>query len=321
MKRITLVVGLVLAVLSLFAVPLEAGGRFLRGRSSCSTGFCAPVVANTYVAPVYAASTYVAPAPAYVAPAVPTYTSDWKTRVVEYAKAKDDQLAFFGALKAIGVNGNVYDYGYGSYYKNYAASSTPVQGDTVYGYTYNQIQAAYGQTDLNTLYQQASRLTQGAQTLASDANNGFQSLVQTAGDNQARIAEYFVNAQAQALLLQASKKAVEPQPQTITQTTIQGGGSTIGQGGAVIQAQPAGNDNGWMRTVAKPLCASCHTGSNAAGKFDIDQYPLLTQEQKAVVWERLTTRDDGKRMPRDGKDKSKPGQPLTAPQLAEFFRH
>jgi hypothetical protein len=301
MRKSFLVVFALLVICSL----ASARGRRL---GSC----CSPVY---YAYPTY--SYYPSYTPAYTAPAyetAPTYSSNWQAEAMAYARQKDDHLAFFGAMRALGVNGAILDYGYGGAFAQKALSA-PVQGDTIYGYSYSQIQQAYGETNMNTLYQQAAKLAQGAQGLTQQATQDFSGLVQQAGDNQARLAEYFVKAAAAERLARTVAKAVEPQPQMTSQTTIQG---TVQQSAV---SSPADDTPAFMASVARPLCASCHSGQKLEGKFDIESYPRLSMEQKAMVWDRLTTSDLSKRMPRDLKDKTKHGALITKEQLLGFYRH
>src|SRR5437660_10696139 len=109
-----------LAALSLVLIPsADAGGRFRGGSSGCYSYYPSysyssyyPSYNSYYPQQSYTYTQSYQAAPAYTPPATPTYSPGWKSAVVEYAKQKDDQLAFFGALKTIGVNGNIYDYGY-----------------------------------------------------------------------------------------------------------------------------------------------------------------------------------------------------------------
>jgi hypothetical protein len=322
MRLVTLAALAVAALLSLTLTPADAGGR--RYGSCYSSSYYYPSYYPSYsYTPAYQA-------PAYTAPAAPAYSANWKTAAMDYAKQKDDQLAFFGALKALGVNGTAYDYGYGGAPVAQIAH-TPVQSDTVYGYSYSQIQAAYGSTDMNTLYQQAARLTQGAQSSASEANANFSSLVQQAGDNQARLAEYFVKSEAAARLAKASAKAVEPQPVTVQQTTVQGtAGTTVTQGNGTIvqQAQPPvvaqvqDDTPVFLKSIITPSCGACHTGASAKGKLDLSNWNALTDVQYKEVLRRVTLpASDPKSMPRDLKDQNKPGASLATEQLAEIFKH
>lgn len=251
---------------------------------------------------------------AYAAPtlAVPPYTPDWKAAVLKYAAARDDLAAYQAALAALGIKGQSYDFSQGGLYGgNLNLGSYGANGQSIY--TYQSYKEAYGSLDLNTLYQQAARLTQGSQQLAGQAHSEFSELVDRAGTNQARVAEILAKAEAARKVLEG----VNPQPRTIEKTTIQGSGPapTDPEAAADLDAKK------FLATVGIPKCGACHTGQDAKGKFLITDYPNMGYKEKMDrVWSRLRPdAPDDKRMPRaaDGK----PGPALTAAEFAEFVRH
>jgi hypothetical protein len=276
--------------------------------------------------------------------AAPAYIPyNWKKDVIQYAKDRDDQESFQKALVALGLNGQTTSVQQGVYNRY---GSSIVHGDTLYGYTYQQIQQAYGSTDMNVLNQQVARNVQGAQALAGDAFKGQLDFAQQQGDNQARIAEYLARAEAAAKLAIAATRAVEPPPSSTTTTVIQGQGGTVqqtqqgynqgqGQGTGGTGQPPGASGSGGINPpsvsqalsvdnfvvqVIRPDCGACHSGANAKGKLDLTKWASLTKAQRDVVIDRLTTRDPAKMMPRDLKDPTKPGAPLPVSHLAEFFK-
>ncbi len=312
------------------------GGGYVRSACGYGCGYTYSYAApQQYFRWIYTAvsvpAAYVPPA----APAVPAYTPGWKEKVIDYARVRDDQQAYLDALAALGIKGQSFGFqqtnshNYGGY-----AAPAVVSGQTVYGHSFAQLQTAYGPS-LDTLYQSASRLTQSAQQLGGQATTDFTALVGQAGANQARIAEILARAQAAATALQATA----PQASTTTITTGQATGVGVqqatgqGAGGAAppvmpqardgngdpqANAAPAAGSGDFLKTVGLPLCGSCHgAGASNQNAFDITAYPRMSIQQKARVWDRLTTADESKAMPRAKGGGA--GQPVTAAQLHEFY--
>lgn len=234
-----------------------------------------------------------------------------------------EHSAILQMVDALGLKGNFAISGYGQslLYPGYGYPFTQTtanlgtygaNADSLYGYSYSQIQQAYGSTDMNTLYQQAARNTQSAQSLGAQANTEFSGLVSQAGDNQARVAEILAKAQAAKIALDAAN----PQSSKTTQTQV----SVTGTSAAPNTVSSAGDDSAlFLKNVAVPLCASCHSGGTVKGGFDVTQYPSLPLDKKVIVWGRLFDHDPARRMPK-GKDLG-PGAPLTGEQLRQFVTH
>lgn len=233
----------------------------------------------------------------YKAP--PAYGPEWQVEMLKYARARDDYAAYLSALKALGADGSRYEFQQSQTLNlgPYGAS-----GASQYGYSYHQVQAAYGDLNLNALYQQQGRLTQGAQSLAAQAHTEHSQLVQQAGDNQARIAE--IVAKAQALRIVAD--GLNPQPRVITETRIRGSGfGPPGTGKPMVPPKeddevPAEQVARWLNDVGVPRCGACHSGTTVKANFDILKYPSMDVMRKRAVVERLVTEDAEKRMPRKG---------------------
>ncbi len=251
--------------------------------------------------------------PAYVPPKPPAYGPDWKSQALKYAEYRDDLQVYLKTLNALGIQGQQYEFQHGTYgnhgQMNYAT------GQTLYGYSYNTIRQTYGDTDLNVLYQQAARLTQGAQSLAGDANVGFQSLTAQAGENAARVAEVLAKAQA----LKAVAESIRPEPRTTERTTGQFFKSEPSNPRPMGKVEDNGNGNGseFMK-MATAQCGSCHSGGTVKGGFKIEDYPRLTAEQKAIVHQAILSPSEARRMPRtaDGKAGS-----LTPDQVRSFLNN
>lgn len=271
------------------------------------------------------------------------YSQDWRSQLLELAAYRDkiegqlrkqslDQQAFAESIRSLGFQGNFQWQQYGMhpgypyhppYFNgavnlgNYGASA-----NTLYGYSYNTIKDVYGDSNLNALFQQSSRLAENAQTLGGQATQGFQETIAKEGDNRARIAEILAQAQAAKVALDAAKPQasshVEEKSSLTVQQQQQQQEQGSGQGGGPV-AGAAGMNPNWV-TLAGNKCASCHSAKaqgGVRGGFDIAQYPQMSPDKKLKVWARLTTSDPAKRMPLAADGKS-PGVPLTADEIKLF---
>lgn len=199
---------------------------------------------------------------------VPARTKDWKERLVEAAKDQDDHRAYLEALGALGYKSGA----------SASAYSYSGQGDTVYGTSTYSLAELYGKTDLNVLYEQATRLAQSAQDVGASATTGHQSLVKEAGTASARVAEILARGEVAAKMLQAT----EPSPSARIETrTEHGGGSVVALGG-----QP----------ILSMYCSKCHLNTEKhKGGFSLDN---LTPEWLDRARDEVL---EG-RMPKDAKD-------------------
>lgn len=288
---------------------------------------------------------------------------DWKSDLVGMAKQRDENAAYIQALKAVGVEAPFPvpaggpppqgampagpGVGYGT---NMNLSSYGANGSTLYGYTYSAVRDLYGDNNLGTLYQQAARLTQNAQTLAGQATTDFSDLVGREGTSRARVAEILAKAQAAQMALQAAN----PQPrQQVEQRTFsfrveQGAdgvnrvvpldpsqgppsqgppvmppapyGGPVGPGNGVtggLGPQPnvqGGGEEAAFQRLAVAKCASCHSGPDKKGGFDIYLYPGMDARGKMKVWGRLLSSDPTKRMPQGS-------EPLSPAEVQLFMTH
>lgn len=248
----------------------------------------------------------------YTKAPLPSYKSaDWRLKLLDIAAARDkvegvmrvnalEQQSFTEAVGALGLSGNFYWQGYGrnpvkGYEPGVHLSAAGVNASTVYGYSYSSVADVYGSTDLNVLYQQSARLTEGAQALAGEANTGFQGLVGQEGNNRARVAEILAKGQASSQTLKAS----EASPSSHTSTTVTATG-----------VQP----NVFLKLSGPATCVECHSGQKVSGGFDISKFNPATAsaEVRQKVVARLVTNDPKLRMPL--------GKPaLTAEQAMQFF--
>ena len=259
-------------------------------------------------------------------------TGDFWTDLLSLARNRDSyELALrkesvetasrIKALEALGLGGNFHIEGYGQPYAypgypyfghlyGYGNTNFGTYGanaDSLYGYSYSALQNAYGNTDMNTLYQQSSRLAQGAQDFASQATNGHQGLINNAGNNAVRVAEALAKGKAAAEALNAASPA--PSISTEQSTSVYGGAATS-QGGLAGQQpgqQPTTISTGTMDrqfvvTVLMPTCGQCHSpqAKKLEANLNVLLWPTFTPEQKQHIWERmLLPPGDEHHMPRN----------------------
>lgn len=263
------------------------------------------------------------PAPVYTPP--PKFNVD--EAILKIKADQEETKNFIAKLKAAGLS--VYDFPPGTfppqYYPQYGGPYNiqgqyysyqyPVQGSTLYGYGVKDVASLYGTTDLNQLYLQASQLAQGSQRLTSEATKGFQDLVGQAGENQAKIAE--INAKGHVVV--ALIKAMEGS----SSAKYSGYSFKVSPGG-VVEKMENGVDPKLKGDLQKQLanlvgerCASCHAGPKVKGGFDITGYLDLNPQQKRIVWDRLTTDDSSKWMPRNAD--GSPGKKLSTEEMKLFF--
>ena len=269
---------------------------------------------------------------------------DWKSDLVGMAKQRDENAAYLQALKAIGVEapfpvpgggaspqltpgGATGGYGYGS---NLNLNSYGTNGSTLYGYTYSAVKDLYGDNNLGLLYQQAARLTQNAQTLAGQATTDFSDLVGREGGSRARVAEILAKAQAAQMALQAAnaqpsqqveqrtftfrlEQGADGQLNVVPQPPVAPPGPGVAPNAQAPVVPPAQNGDAFQR-LAVTKCASCHSGADKKGGFDISSYPGMDNKSKMKVWGRLLHSDPTKRMPQGA-------EPLTPAEVQLFLSH
>lgn len=300
--RTLAILGLALAALVSLATTSDAGGR--RFGSCYSSSYYYPSYSYGYsyypsYTPAYTAPTYTPP----VAQAV--YNKDWKVELLEIAKQQDDYQSFTKAAAALGLNVAGTPVAQAQY------AAPVVQGDTVFGYTVQQLQAFYGDNSRLVTGQMLARLTSDAKEVHKEFGNSVLDIAKAENSRVSVVAEILARGTAASQVAHSAGKAVEPQPQVINQTTVQG---TI-QGAAAV---PQATADLW--TNAKAACVACHSGASLLGKFDINSDWQSNKPLRAAVWERITTADQSKFMPRDLKDRTKPGPALTPEQFAEFYK-
>lgn len=296
---------------------LTTPGYYAYGRYYAGTGYWQYAYHHTYTAP------------AYVAPAVAYTDPGWRSRLLDLAAQRDkaeaqirkgafEQAYFKEAVGVLGLQGNFRWEGYGAAppylasggapalgYGNLNLSSAGVNGNTLYGYSYNSIANLYGSNDLATLYQQANRLAENAQKLGGQATTDFGALVSQEGGNRARVAEILARSQAAREVLQSLEQpSGKVETRTFSFKTVQGADGQmrlerVPEGAVAPAALEVAK--AWERSATQ--CLGCHSGNKKDGGFDVTTYRALAAEQKLAVIGRLTTSDPSKRMPRsaDGK--------------------
>ena len=271
----------------------------------------------------YYTYTYV---PAYNSASVTYSDPGWRSKLLDIAAARDkiegemrksaaEQRYFTEAVSALGLTGNFRfqnygadPYGYSPHSNAYAAVNTG--GSTLYGYSVKQVADLYGATDMNVLYQQAERLTRGAQDLAGQANTQHGALVQQEGNNKARVAEIL----AKAELL----KSLDQPRATVTKQEV---GfkqeSTTKADSSAALAQTVDTDiRVAFQAVLKTECLACHSGADAKAKYDLTHWDTMGRAERSKAVLRLTTTDQDKVMPRT---KDGHGKRLTDAQVQLFL--
>ncbi len=303
-----------LALLVLLALPsLGSAGPF--GRRSYYSTCYSP--SYSYYQPYYAPSYYQTYTPTYapyvapVAAPVPTVEAkSWRTAVVDYAASLKEIEAFNQAMNTIVP-------GYAAAHSTYYGG----QGQTLYGVSpaYSVKSAVVTENvgvNLELADQRSARLLDGTKEAFSSGMSQRQEFLAQSSQDSARTREINAKGNAAALVLQQAAtllQSAEAAPSQKTTTTYSGTGNA-----PVAVAQPnivADPDmQTFLKTVAVPACASCHSGPNAKSKMDINQYASFNAAQKAAILERLLTDDPAKHMPRlpDGKPGKLSGEAIRA---------
>lgn len=218
---------------------------------------------------------------------------DWRSKLLDIAHDRDkiegdlrkqaaEQQYFESSVRVLGLEGNFRWDGYGTSPYNYASysqlSAYGVQGTTVYGYSYKQAQDAYGQTDLNLLYQQYGHSVERAQQLAGQAQLGMTEFVKLTADQQARLAEINVRG---AIMLEALKAT----PQVKTETKVFSFGSVkspgiVVDGNPKVQVQGLVDQAAFLKLAGPGKCVDCHSGKQPRGGWSIETYHPWTASKK-----------------------------------------
>lgn len=253
-------------------------------------------------------------------------SADAESQIIAMAKARDAAVLKIQAqqkraesnlalIDKFGLNVAIPNYGNGlfpyqvqmGYAQNYQQN-----GNTIYGYQQSVTQTFGNPVDLNVLYQQASRLTENAQTLAGQANTDFGGLVKAAGDNQSRVAEIQAKAIAAATVLKAADAAPSSKTETRTFTfRLSQDGRTVEQ----IQPNQVVRDHAaWLKQSGPQKCIACHSNGKVEGNFDVTKYDpwKADADLQVKVLNYLSSPDKNKRCPK-GSD------PLKIDEMKQFF--
>lgn len=202
--------------------------------------------------------------------------------------------AFLARLKAVGVTPPfpaVPGYNGGSYGSSYNKLGV-LQGNTIY--SYSQVADLYNSTDINVLFQQSAALVKGAQGLASDGNSQFSALVQQANTGAARVAEI----RAQGEIDVKKLKALQPPSRIVTTLNGQVVAPVDATPGPMVKVMDdAGATHIVKAQYVKDACLSCHgAGGKPEGGLDLSR-PITAAQWLSVI-NRVSTKDEAKRMPR-----------------------
>lgn len=198
-------------------------------------------------------------------------------------------------------------YGYGS--SSYGYTPHAEQGSTVYGYS--QISQPYGNIDVAALYQQSSRLTQNAQTLAGQAHSDFTAAVREQGAAVRDVAEIQAIGQTAAAIVQSLKSDPATFSREFQFSVTQG---NDGQ----VQVQPMAGAAVDPVKLLQDRCVSCHSGKEPKGGVDLTLWPNFSRDQRRAVFDAVTHADPAKRMPLGPGGQA--GAPLELPEIESLMR-
>jgi hypothetical protein len=281
----------------------------------------------------------------YTRVALTPQTPDWQSKMLAIAAYRDkailaerkallNQAAFIDTARVLFGDQQFHITGYGASvgyppYNGYgqvaslALSSAGPQGQTVYGYSYNNLNAQmYGQTDMNALLQSYARTVGNAQQLAGQAHQDFGDITQQQATYAGRVAEVLARSQA----ARAVWDATAPSPQTNVNLTTGKFEFSSGTPPAMpkadqpppapkpnppavappptpVPAQPGADAafNAWKQSAINN-CVACHYkapdgGGKIEGGFDVSKFWYADEATKSRVKARLDETDDKKRMP------------------------
>ena len=178
----------------------------------------------------------------------------------------------------------------------YVAPVAP-QGKTLYGIS----EYVNKPLDLTLAYERAARLAATAQELGGSATADVTAILDSEGGRQSRVAEI----DAKARLLAAADPG-DGESRSRLRVKV----SSSARHGDELE-DDAGADTSDIATVLKSRCLSCHSGSKPKGELNLSKFVSFSAADKAVVLERLTTKDAALRMP--------PNAELSVDELKAFF--
>ncbi len=279
--------------------------------------------------------------PATLLPPPPAYTADWKSSVADWLKARDDTAGYLQTLKIAGVSLPI-DQGpvpYGTAYISqgyragaYNLNSAGVNASTIwtygardsYGLDLSKAVQVYDQSNLGVALQGYNRGLDNTAKLHGQALDGIRELAEAIATGNAQSAEIISRGIAAAEALRAARGPNVQQ--TITsQSNVQSGLQTQplpppappmppAEPGdqSSVPASPGADLVAWT-AISGARCSRCHSGESPKGKFLISDFPAMSDADRAVVFERITSADAATRMPKDA-------APLTPAERALFFR-
>ncbi len=311
-----------LFVLSLCCMPAPASeyvardGYFWLGSNAYARYWQPPyyngyhqVAGYYFYVPAYVAPTYTAPAAATIT--VTAADPGWRNRVLDIAKTRDENKAFQDALLAIGVQpgaagaGYAPSYGYGA---SHAITNHGVHGATIFGYSSQALAQLYGDQSAALAVQGYVRAVDTMQSAQGKAIGDLGGLAYGLASKQSEAAQNLTAGLAAAMALQAAR----PSGQTQTTTSYNGGAGslqqqTIPQQQQQVPQMPLATDvpqqqqvsyANQRQVVISMRCAGCHSGATPKGGLNLGNYASLSPEARASIWDRVTTQDPQRRMPR-----------------------
>lgn len=220
---------------------------------------------------------------------------------------------FMDALKFAGLEGNFRWENYGAYPyygSSLQLSQNGVLGNTIYGYKYTDVASLFGDNDPQQLYQMAARLAEGAQKYAGDGTQNFMSLVDQNATNRLKAAEILAKGQAAA---QALKALADPASVTVSKSLEVKSSSP-----SVVAAAAADPIKAKRDAVIATKCKDCHGQKRTDGGLDMLAFDSFDNQKRLTIFNRLTTPDVDKLMPR--KPGGGPGERLSQEEVALFLQ-
>lgn len=234
--------------------------------------------------------------------------NDWRQEIAKAARERLEHQNFLESLRFAGLDAKP---GLASGYNAYGSlqiGNYGVSGSTLYGYSLSTLADLYGKDDIAALFQQAARLTENAQGLAGQANQGFNERLGQESASRARVAEIVALGQLLGQM-RASK----------TEAKLE---FKIGPDGKPELLPPPQEGDVFKRWNAQAQqCAQCHFGADKANLkagFDISTWPGLPSEKKMeYTIKHLLTKDPAKMMPRTADNK--PGTPIPEKDVLDLW--
>lgn len=232
---------------------------------------------------------------------------DFDTALLKIKAEQQDTLNKIAKLKAAGLTVEQFQqyypgvlpmpyqqqgyppYGLQGHYYNYVV---PVNANSQFGYaTYKEQVQNYPVADVNLAVQMYGQAGQEVLRLGKIFMGDLREIINVQGEQAAAAADRDAKMRFALAVLQTLNSAQAAKYQGFKFEITPGGVKTMNSG-----ADPAARAaaRAEWEADAKQNCVSCHSGPTAKGKFAgrgfdiLKDYPTLSQEEKQIVWQRIT---------------------------------